>query len=156
MKRPGPNRRKRTYAPRTATLTVMDLISRREHSEKELKQKLKKREFTPEEIEGAVEKAKEHRWLGKPEEVAMRFAEQLHRKNKGIHFINSTLHEKGLPSVGRDETLELEKAKSLVKTKYAKFSEFTREEKLKVMRFLASRGFDSSTIRKVIQNDEEF
>jgi regulatory protein len=149
----------RVYVPRTATHTVVDLLSRREHSEKELKQKLKKREFTNEEIDQALQKAKDHQLISKPEDIAERFANQLHRKNKGIHFINSTLHEKGLPSVSRDEELELEKAKALVKTKYSRFNfdskEATREEKLKVMRFLASRGFDSSTIRKVI-NDEEF
>lgn len=144
-----PSRRSPQYIPRTATNTVMDLISRREHSEKELKQKLKKREFSNEEIEKALLKAKDHAWLGKPDEVASRFANQLHRKNKGIHFINKTLNEKGLPPVSRDEILELEKAKKLVKAKYTRFSDFTKEEKLKVMRFLASRGFDSSTIRKV-------
>ncbi len=134
----------------------MDLLSRREHSEKELRQKLRKREFSDDEIQTALEKAKEGRWLGAPHEIAERFAEQLHRKNKGIHFINATLAEKGLPSVTRDESLELEKAKSLVKTKYAGFNDYTRDEKAKVARFLTSRGFDSSTIRKVLKNEEEF
>ena len=154
-----PTRKGRKFVPRTATGTVVDLLSRREHSEKELKQKLKKREFSNEEIEQALQKAKDHHLLGKPEEVAERFANQLHRKNQGIHFVNNTLREKGLPSVGRDEELELEKAKALVKTKYSRIlgadGEIPQDKKLKIMRFLASRGFDSSTIRKVI-NDEEF
>lgn len=152
MKTPG---KSRAHTPRTAHQTVMDLLSRRDHSEKELKQKLAQREFSNEEIESAVETAKNHRWLGEPSEVAERFAEELHRKNKGIHFINGFLHEKGLPPVNRDENLELEKARNLITAKYAGFSSFTREEKLKVMRFLTSRGFDSSTIRKV-SHDEEF
>lgn len=152
MKTPG---KSRAYTPRTANQTVMDLLSRRDHSEKELKQKLAKREFSNEEIENALKAAKDHRWLGQPEEIAERFAEELHRKNKGIHFINGFLREKGLPPVSRDENLELEKARSLVKAKYPRLSNFTREEKLKVMRFLTSRGFDSSTIRKV-SHDEEF
>ncbi len=66
-----PNPRKGRHSmPRSAANTVMDLLSRREHSEKELKQKLKRREFNSEEIEQALDKAKEHRWLAKPDEIA--------------------------------------------------------------------------------------
>jgi regulatory protein len=141
--------------PKTAQNAVMDLISRREYSEAEIRQRLKTKDFTSEEIEAALDKAKAKQWLGKPEEMAQTLATQLHKKNKGIEFINYTLTQKGLPSVSRDENLELEKALSLVKTKYSQFEKFSREEKVKVMRFLASRGFDSSTIEKVI-HDEEF
>lgn len=142
--------------PASAHNTVMNLLARREHSEKELKRKLKQREFSEEEINKAIERAKEGRWLASPEETAGRFANQLSRKNKGIHYINSTLAKKGLPAITRDESLELEKARALVKTKYRGFSEFTREQKAKVARFLASRGFDMGTIRKVLKDDEEY
>lgn len=134
---------------------MMDLLSRRNHSERELRRKLREKEFSNEEVEMALSKAQDHNWLQAPEKLSEQFAGQLHRKNKGIHFINSTLAEKGLPPVTRDEALELDKALKLVKTKYSGFSEFTREEKAKVGRFLASRGFDSSTVRKVIFNHEE-
>ncbi len=134
---------------------MMDMVSRREHSEEELKEKLLRKEFSNEEIESALKKAKDHKWIASPEQASQSFAELLHRKNKGIEFINSTLQEKGLPTISRDENLELEKAASLVKTKYSRFSEFSEIEKIKVMRFLASRGFDSSTIQKVL-NVEEF
>ena len=141
--------------PTTAQKAVMDLISRREYSEAELKQRLELKSFSNEEIDQAISAAKERKWLGQPEEMAQSLADQLHKKNKGIEFINNTLSEKGLPSVSRDENLELEKALSLVKNKYSRFQEFSREEKIKAMRFLASRGFDSSTIKKVF-HDEEF
>ena len=141
--------------PTTAQKAVMDLISRREYSEAELKQRLELKSFSSDEIEQAIQGAKERKWLGQPEEMAQSLADQLHKKNKGIEFINNTLSEKGLPSVSRDENLELEKALSLVKNKYAKLNSLSREEKIKAMRFLASRGFDSSTIKKVF-HDEEF
>lgn len=141
--------------PNSAQRLVMDMISRREHSEVELRDKLRQKEFSSEEIEIALEKAKEKKWITSPEQASQSFAELLHRKNKGIEFINSQLQEKGLPAISRDENLELEKAESLVKTKYSRFSEFSEVEKIKVMRFLASRGFDSSTIQKVL-NVEEF
>ena len=141
--------------PTTAQKAVMDMISRREYSEAELKQKLELKNFSTDEIDQAIRAAKERKWLGQPEEMAQSLADQLHKKNKGIEFINNTLSEKGLPSVSRDENLELEKALSLVKNKYAKLNSLSREEKIKAMRFLTSRGFDSSTIKKVF-HDEEF
>jgi len=148
--------RKQGFLKKTAQNTVMDLLSRREHSEIELKRKLKIREFSEDEIQAAIGKAKEGRWLASPEDTAERLVEQLNLKNKGINYINATLAEKGLPAVKRDEALELEKAQALVKTKYSGFSEYTREQKAKVARFLASRGFDLDTVRKVLKDDEEY
>lgn len=145
--------RRSSALPRSAQNTVMDLLARREHSEKELRRKLRLREFSEDEISTALEKAKEGRWLGSPEETAQRFADQLHRKNKGYHYINAKLSEKGLPRVPRDESLELEKAKSLVQNKDFEIS--SREERLKATRFLMSRGFDASTIRKALKDEEE-
>lgn len=142
-------------APLTAFNTIMNLLARRDHSERELRQKLRRREFSSEEIERALEKARTQNWMADPEKLAERWAEQLHRKSKGIHYINSSLSEKGLPPVARDESLELEKALKLIKNKYSDFSNFSREEKAKAARFLASRGFDSTTVRKVMHYEEE-
>ncbi len=133
----------------------MDMISRRECSEAELLEKLQQKGFSSEEIDRALKKAKEQKWIANPHDASQSLAQQMHLKKKGIEFINKTLEAKGLPTISRDENLELEKAESLVKTKYSGFLEFGKEEKIKVMRFLASRGFDSSTIQKVL-NVEEF
>lgn len=160
---------------------VMDLVALRDHSEKELRTKLRTyfkrnllyrkklalqqgREFTEDTeenqteiaaaIEGAIEFAKDNRWLGEPEILSEKMAKILHRKNKGISYINNYLKEKGLPPITSDRDLELEKALALVKNKYSDFSELSFEEKRKeqarVARFLAARGFDSEIVRKVI------
>lgn len=139
----------------TAFNTILNLIAVRDHSEHELRQKLHLREFTDEEIEAALEKARHQNWMADPSSLAKRWSEQLHSKNKGLDFINASLSEKGLPSVARDEALELEKAMKLVKNKYSDLSRLSQEEKAKAARFLASRGFDSSTVRKVICYEEE-
>lgn len=149
------NTPRNSQTSKTATRIVMDFISRREYSAKELEQKLQARGFSPDEISEALQKAHDKNWINSPEAHAEQLAQQLHLKNKGIEFINATLNEKGLPSVSRDENLELEKALSLVKNKYSRFAEFSQDEKIKAARFLASRGFDSSTIEKVF-HDEEF
>lgn len=137
---------------------VMDMIARRDHSEKELRQKLREK-FSPahdeeqdlnELIQEAIDFAKDNRWLGDPQELAYRLADMLHRRNKGIYYINNYLREKGLPSVEKDSDFELQKALELVHNKWGENTEFSREEKARAGRFLASRGFDPETVRKVI------
>lgn len=167
----------RLYAKRK----LMDLVASRDHSEKELRSKLREafrrniqyrkrlatkrgqefNEDTPENqaeiavaIDEAIEFARNHAWLGKPEDLAEKMAGMLHRKNKGIVYINNYLQEKGLPPVTTDREIELEKALALVKNKYSDFSELPfqekRKEQARVARFLASRGFDPEIVRKVI------
>lgn len=133
---------------------VMDLLARRDHSEKELRKKLREKfsenEDSDDVIDEAIDFAKDNKWLGDPTDLAFKMADVLHRKNKGIHYINNYLREKGLPSVQADRDMELEKALSIVKNKYDENYKFSREDKAKVGRLLASRGFDSETVRKVI------
>jgi regulatory protein len=147
--------------PATARNKMMDLLARRDHSEKELRQKLKLR-FSAEEIDAAIEYGKTHGWVPSSEEGQALLAEKnaavLHRKSKGIQYINHQLRKKGLPPVESDPALELEKALALVKNKYSVNSDLSHEEKAKLKakmgRFLVSRGFDletvTQTIRKVI------
>ena len=137
-----------------AQLKVMDLMSVRTHTEKELRHKLSAH-FADETdleslVEHAIDFAKEKKYLEDPQALAERWAETLHRRQKGIEFINGYLEEKGLPSIAMNSELELEKALSLIKTKYAENYEFSEEEKARVGRMLSSRGFDSETVRKVI------
>jgi regulatory protein len=163
---------------------VMDLVAMRDHSELELRQKLKEyfrrniqyrkklaqkanRDFTDdseanrqeiaEAIEGAIQFARDQKWLGDENVLAGRMANSLHRKNKGIGYINNKLKQKGLPTVTTDRDLELEKALTLVKNKFSGFSALSYDEKRKeqarVARFLAARGFDPDTVRKVIYEE---
>jgi regulatory protein len=134
---------------------LMDYLARRDHSELELKQKLRKKgDYTAEEIDEALEWARRHKWLPEPEVISQKVADTLHRKYKGIHFINQYLREKGLPTVGRNDELELEKARHLINNKA---SSRKRSEKAtakhKMARFLVSRGFDGAIIRKVIHEE---
>jgi regulatory protein len=129
---------------------LMDYLARRDHSELELKRKLKKN-YEPQEIEEALEWARQNKWLPEPENISVKVADTLHRKYKGIHYINQYLREKGLPTVGRNDEVELEKARHLIKNKAS--SVRRRADKQKMIRFLVSRGFDSEIIRKVIHEE---
>ncbi len=137
---------------------IMDLISIREHSEKELRDKLQDKlaakEFSTSDtqngIETAIEFAKSQKWLRAPQELAQRFSGQLHQRYKGILFINAALRDKGLPEIDRDSALELEKALTIVKNRYDEIHELDDNEIAKIGRFLIARGFESETVRKVL------
>jgi regulatory protein len=149
---------------------MMDYLARREHSEKELREKLSEL-FTEGEVDEAIQYGKRHHWIPSNEsdllELAEKTADSLHRKKKGILFINSFLQEKGLPEVQADLQLELEKALELVKNKYKetvaqnlarRFIRRSLEElpllqqkqAEKVARFLSSRGFEPDTVSQVL------
>lgn len=134
--------------PRTARTILMDHLARRDHSEKELRQKLRrsKMKFSAEQIEDAIQFAHENGWIIEGRVLAERVADQLHRRNKGILNIQKKLQEKGLPKVSSDPELELEKALQLAQTRKSQ----TDADRAKIGRFLLSRGFEPSIVRKVI------
>lgn len=145
---------------------MMDYLARRDHSELELRQKLKKAKFTPEEIEKAIDYGKDNNWIPTDEASKLALSEKaanaLSIKKKGILYINHFLGEKGLPEVEADGTAELEKATNLIENKFSAFLKKNGEElrrnfeerrkvEAKMMRFLGSRGFEMDAITRVVK-----
>lgn len=137
---------------------LMDLVARRDHTEKELRKKLATK-CDPEIVNQTIQWAHEQKWLASPEKLKMQFAEQLSRRGKGVRKINQKLKELGLDSIKANAEDELEKARKLVLTKWSakdfKGLDFKESQKLKakVMRFLATRGFESPIISSILKND---
>lgn len=146
---------------KTARHRVMDLLARRDHSEKELRDKLSEK-FEPAQVEDAISFARESGWLVANEVLVERFSAQMHRRNKGVRAINHKLKKIGLPGVKSDFDQELEKAVLLAESKWTRESrglaelrgeEKRRADKLlreRIGRFLLSRGFEPSVVRKVV------
>lgn len=130
---------------------AMDLLARRNLSKLELERKLATYEFTDTEIEDAIELAEKNKWLTPPQDLTKKLIEDLNRKNKGALFIDQYLEDKGLPSAQVDPDAELRKALSIVQTKLAKEKGFNFDEQKKIYRLLTNRGFDSTTIDKVLE-----
>lgn len=122
----------------------MDYLARRDHSEKELYEKLKKT-FEETEIREALQEIKERGWLIPEHELSEKVTQSLHRKNKGIHYIQQFLKKKGLPVTALDPEVEFEKALHLVKQRIK-----DPQALQKVSSLLKNRGFDTETIGKVI------
>ncbi len=138
-------------AKASASRKVMDMLARRSLSATELRRKLAAHEFTNTEIEDAIEFAQKNHWISSPQDLAEKVIEDLSRKNKSALFIEQYLEDKGLPVSQVDPKAEFEKALNIVQTKLAKEKGFDFEEKKKIHRLLTNRGFDSTTIRKVIE-----
>ncbi len=132
---------------------ILEYLGRRDHSEKELREKLG-RKFTEEEVNDAIRSAHASNLIADPFVLAKRVAEMLARKKKSHIYIQRFLNKKGLPPVTREQDLEIEKARELIQLKFRKGPPFSYEEKPKVHRYLMYRGFDQDTIRRVMHERE--
>jgi SOS response regulatory protein OraA/RecX len=133
-----------TKTIKTPWVKAMDFLARRDHSEKELIEKLR-RTFSDAEIIAVIEEMKERGWLLPPDELSEKVAQQLHDKNKGYLYICHFLRKKGLPMVSKDPQMEEEKARSLVAQKSGDSKSLQ-----KIASLLKNRGFDTETIGKVV------
>lgn len=137
---------------------LMDFVARRDHSEKELSQKLS-RYCEPEVVQQTITWAYEQNWLSAPEKLQQQLAAQLDRRGKGIHKINQKLNELGLDSVKAHFDEELEKARHLIFSKWSanefRGLSFTDAHKLraKIIRFLTTRGYEDAVINSILKND---
>ncbi|MCC2677614.1 MAG: regulatory protein RecX [Pseudobdellovibrio sp.] len=165
-KRKPYNKENSTFKREPLTLSeakkkLMDLVARRDHSEKELRKKLAQR-CEPEVVEQTIKWAGEQNWLASPEKLKTQFAEQLSRRGKGIRKINQKLKELGLESVKAEAETELEKAKKLVLSKWSprdfKGLDFKESQKLKakIMRYLITRGYESHVVSSILKNDLKY
>ena len=126
----------------SAKKKLLQLLARRDYSEKELIEKLSQ-QFSHLEIQQTLVWAQKKNLLKSPEELAAKIAEKLNQKLKSIEWINQILQSKGLPLVASDSERELEKARQLIDKKRETSPE-------KMMRFLFRQGFAPETVGKVI------
>jgi SOS response regulatory protein OraA/RecX len=140
---------RRRTPQRSAHDKVMDLLARRGYSEFELRQKLAC-DYTAEQITEAIEFARENGWMVDPAELSERVRGELNRKRKSHRYIQQFLQAKGLPKAAREPDDEVQKARALIESKLDKQAPFDYEDQKKIYRWLANRGFDDETIRKVM------
>lgn len=129
---------------------AMDYLAMRDHSRSELRMKLSKYHFLPDDIESALNHVETSGWLLPPQALAEKVADQLHRKKKSHFYILKYLQQKQLPPVTRDSERELEKARSLLGGRFSPLSKPSTLDKRQMMVFLKNRGFDHETIQRVI------
>lgn len=136
---------------------MMDMLALRDHSELEMRKKLGQR-FVPELVEQMIEEAKERKWLPtSPEEVtalAEKFAAVLHRRRKGVHWINRKLQESGLPALREDTEVEFEKALALARRNLSAIRA-GKNPRARISRSLQAKGYSSGIIGRVLKSMEK-
>jgi len=135
---------------------AVDLLSRREYSRRELAQKLKPHAESEEQLETVLAQLNGKNW-----QSDQRYAEQLLRAKGNRHGslrLRHAMREKGLDAEIIEQTLagqnDLEQAQAVWQRKFGALP-LTREDKARQMRFLASRGFPSEVIHKVLAGSRD-
>lgn len=131
---------------------VVDLLSRRDHSEYELKQKLS-RWATSEEVQFAISFAKDFNLIPTTEaqqvDLAQRFADSYSRKKLGSLKIQQKLHSKGLPKVTLEPEVELDNAVHLLTTRRSRSQKTLTKPQL--IRYLMGKGFSLDIAQKALR-----
>jgi regulatory protein len=135
---------------------AMDLLARREHSEYELRQKLKSRDYDVDAIDAVLQELKQDHLLSDA-----RFAEAYvnHRFNAGVGplKIRYELRQKGITEVLADEFLEpfSDRWNQLMMQqrvrKYGKTIPADYADRMKQARFLQNRGFSPESVMRLFR-----
>jgi len=140
----------------------VDLLSRREHSEKEIRQKLRMRGFEKKEIDESIIKLLEYNYLSD-----IRYAQLLYqsckRKGYGVQKIKIKFQQKGLSWSEEFKELDLEDAHSgqeelmmsqwlEKKVRFLKDSDGQKKTYEKLLSFLIRKGFSYERAQKKVKN----
>lgn len=136
---------------------VIQILTHRDHSEKELTTKLKKY-FTPEEVTFALGFAKDFNLIPTNYEdqlrLSARYVESLLKKRQGRFKIQKICQDKGLPPPSINTEQEQKAANDLVHLRCSKTQKLLTKDK--IFRYLMSRGFSPQVARLAIQNNAAF
>jgi regulatory protein len=153
---------KKKFQKQTALHCGVGLLSRREHSEFELKQKLISREFPCDEIDLAIERLVEKDYLSDT-----RFAQSTcrHRVSRGYgwRYIANELKQKGVCSTiiqQLQKNCEIDWYLQAELAYNKRFGEsrvrdpqITQKEQAKIIRFLQYRGFSADEIFTIVNDN---
>lgn len=130
---------------------LIEYLSRRDHSTKELREKLRKKAFDTATIEKAIQWAEDRRYIRPPLELSEALTDQLLRRGKGRLYIQQYLKKRGLPVVEVfDKDCELNKALEFARQRAKRYANLDRAAREKIGRQLITRGFPLDVVRTII------
>jgi regulatory protein len=139
---------------------LLGLLSRREYSALELKQKLKQKGASVEQSANLLDWAQQRNYQSELRYARMQINAKLH-KGYGWFYISQFCAQQGINKELQQQLLEelnidwFEVATSAYRKKYADKPIADYQDKLKRMRYLQSRGFGSDTIQLVFAELKE-
>ena len=142
--------------PADIRMAAMDLLARREHSRRELKQKLKKRFKDDKLIDEQLDRLAEER-LQSDRRFAESFLRQRINRGQGPMRIRQEMRQKGISDSEIDAALEEEQpdwyalAEEVYRRKFGELPPEDIKAKAKRSRFMQYRGFSLEHFRDYIQ-----
>lgn len=140
----------------TAIQYVVYLLSRRDHSERELRQKLTKKDYSADEITQAIEKAQQQKWQS-DERFCQHFIRYRAKQGYGPNRLKQELRFKGVADWLISQELEnseidwFELAEQTFEKKRP--TEWTLKAKQKMWRYMVSHGFYSDHFSHLMDID---
>ncbi|MGC4121699.1 MAG: regulatory protein RecX [Myxococcales bacterium] len=143
---------------------AIKLLGHRARSELELRRKLEAKGFSAEEIDQAMARLKELRYLDDEALAESRAESLVQSERKGPRLAVRKLEAAGIEEEKAEAAVESAKGgaserelalKALEKRRPPVGPDTPRDERFKAARWLAARGFSEETIRAVLRLDEE-
>lgn len=132
----------------------LHLITRRSHSKHELQQKLHCKGYNDDSIEKVIQRLEEYGYINDTKLANSLFHKYLQANKYSIKQIHYKLKQRGLPDAilseitkNHDDIEEWQSALKIVNVRFKNFDTVTKE---KMYRYLASKGFSSSSIHRVL------
>lgn len=139
---------------------ALRLLSRRDHSRRELAQKLRQRKFEAELIELALDKLEQQQWLCDSRFAVVQVRQHIFRKHGPLR-IRVELQRKGVTQADIEQALSEEEpdwfelALACYRSRFAFAERLDIKEKAKRVRYLQSRGFTSDQVRYALETPPE-
>ncbi|WP_249199141.1 recombination regulator RecX [Photobacterium sp. GJ3] len=145
----------------SAKEAAVGYLSRRDHAERELQQKLKMRGYSEQDVQEAIDFCQDYQWLDDARYAAMAVRNGV-TKGWGKLRIQQEMKMKGVHELCIKQALAdaevdwFEQAKSVAQRKFGNQPMDTPKEKARRLRFMQSRGFDFEQIRYALSVDDEY
>ncbi|WP_026526559.1 RecX family transcriptional regulator [Butyrivibrio sp. VCD2006] len=151
-----------TVIPKRAKLRAMNLLQKRDYTERKLRDKLREGMYTEEVIDDAISYLKSYKYIDDERFARDYIAYQMNLRSR--NRIKHDLIQKGVSSdiierllseayTEEDNDPELALCVSLLKKKHYDPDSITFEEKQKLMAFLYRKGFSNDVIGKALSLD---
>jgi regulatory protein len=147
---------------RRAVAAALNLLARRDHTSRELADKLAARGFDRDTCRAAVARCRQLGYLDDARTAEI-MAGALRRRGLGVHRIRARLREKGidgdtieaLTAADADPAQALATARAVYERRRPHFERESDplRRRAKVFRFLRSRGFEAETVRQLLVED---
>ncbi len=139
---------------------ALDILSRRDHTEHEMRTKLKQKEYTVEQINDTIDRLFTNNLLDDPLFAERYILSTIRYKAVGPRWLQQKLKQRGIEeNIISEEIASLldeKQQQNLIQQAIAKWQKLHSQhaaDKIRLTRFLLSRGFQAQIINQEINNN---